>query len=83
MGYISENKKVVLDTFEEGVVALFIDGKPVAVTPENLKVAAKLGVHDYDFYRNYTDTEIMLKNFQKTESYGLFRMMMEEEVAAA
>lgn len=82
MGYISENKKVVLDTFEEGVVALFIDGEPVAVTPENLKMAAKLGVRNYDFYRNYTDIEIMLKNFQKTETYGLFRMLMEAEVAA-
>lgn len=80
MGYISENKRVVIDTFEDEIVALFLDGVALPVTPDAIKYAAKQSVKHYDWYRNYTDTEIMLKNYQKTETYGLFRMLMADEI---
>ena len=41
MGYVSENKKVILDTFEEGVVALFIDGKPVGIVEAKKTTSAE------------------------------------------
>ncbi len=76
--YISENKDVVIDVLDNEIVCLFVDGVNVPVTPDNIRSACKKAIPDYGFFRNYTDAEIMMKRFHKTnQSYGLFRFFEE------
>ena len=60
----SKDGRVVVLLEGDNVRRLVIDGCQVELSDENYHCAAVIATQDYEYYRGYTDCEILMKNIK-------------------